>query len=145
MDFKSKAVPGKFNGSGRHSNCNRLQDWTNFHRCHGWLIFQLFNTGTCNTLTHIFRVTDPLWGEFAGQRWIPLTKTADAELWHFLRSEFIQAQIKENIKAPHHWPLCGDFRGERWIPRTNSQWRGKCFHLMTPSWKTGIGTCIYER
>ena len=22
---------------------------------------------------------------------------------------FIQAQIKENIKAPRHWPLCGGF------------------------------------
>ena len=30
---------------------------------------------------------------------------------------FIQAQIKENIKAPRHWPLCGP----RWIPRTNGQ------------------------
>ena len=29
---------------------------------------------------------------------------------------FIQAQIKENIKAPHHWPLCGEFTGHRWIP-----------------------------
>ena len=25
---------------------------------------------------------------------------------------FIQAQIKENIKAPRHWPLCGEFTGE---------------------------------
>ena len=29
---------------------------------------------------------------------------------------FIQAQIKENIKAPRHWPLCGEFTGHRWIP-----------------------------
>ena len=34
---------------------------------------------------------------------------------------FIQAQIKENIKAPRHWPLCGEFTGDRWIPRTNGQ------------------------
>ena len=26
---------------------------------------------------------------------------------------FIGAQIKENIKAPHHWPLCGEFTGHR--------------------------------
>ena len=32
---------------------------------------------------------------------------------------FIQAQVKENIKAPRHWPLCGEFTGYRWIPRTN--------------------------
>ena len=31
---------------------------------------------------------------------------------------FIQAQIKENIKAPRHWPLWGEFTGHRWIPRT---------------------------
>ena len=27
---------------------------------------------------------------------------------------FIRAQIKENIKAPRHWPLCGEFTGDRW-------------------------------
>ena len=34
---------------------------------------------------------------------------------------FIHAQIKENIKAPRHWPLCWEFTGDRWIPRTNGQ------------------------
>ena len=48
---------------------------------------------------------------------------------------FIQTHIKENIKAPRHWPLCGEFTGDRWIPRTNGQKRGKCFHLMTSSWR----------
>ena len=37
---------------------------------------------------------------------------------------FIQMQIKENIKAPRHWPLCGEFTVDRWIPRTNGQLRG---------------------
>ena len=36
-------------------------------------------------------------------------------------STFIQAQIKENIKAPRRWPMCGEFTGDRWIPRTNGQ------------------------
>ena len=27
--------------------------------------------------------------------------------------QFIQAQIKENIKAPRHWPLCGEFTADR--------------------------------
>ena len=45
---------------------------------------------------------------------------------------FIQAQVKENIKAPRHrWPVNS---------RTNSQWRGKCFHLMTSSWFKASGT-----
>ena len=29
---------------------------------------------------------------------------------------FIQTRIKENIKAPRHWPLCGEFTSHRWIP-----------------------------
>ena len=38
-----------------------------------------------------------------------------------LTKPFIQTHIKENIKAPRHWPLCGEFTGDRWIPRTNGQ------------------------
>ena len=34
---------------------------------------------------------------------------------------FIQAQIKENIKAPRHWPSLGENTGDRWIPRTKGQ------------------------
>ena len=34
---------------------------------------------------------------------------------------FIQAQIKENVKAPRYWPLCGEVTGDRRIPRTNGQ------------------------
>ena len=33
----------------------------------------------------------------------------------------VQSQIKENFKAPRHWPLCGEFTGDRWIPRTKGQ------------------------
>ena len=35
---------------------------------------------------NIFRVTGLLCGEFAGHRWIPLTKASDSELWCFLWS-----------------------------------------------------------
>ena len=35
---------------------------------------------------NIFRVTEPLCGDFTGHRWIPLTKASDAELWSFLWS-----------------------------------------------------------
>ena len=55
--------------------------------------------------------------------------------YHCLLNRFFQAQIKENIRAPRHWPLCGKFTGDRWIPRTNGQLRAKCFHLMTSSWR----------
>ena len=47
------------------------------------------------------------------------------------QSHLLRGQIKENIKAPHHWPLCGEFTCDRWIPRTRGQLRGKCFHVMT--------------
>ena len=33
----------------------------------------------------------------------------------------IETQIKENIKAPRHWPLGGEFTGDRLIPRTSDQ------------------------
>ena len=35
--------------------------------------------------------------------------------------QYVQAQIKENIKAPRHWPLWGEFTGNRWIPHTKGQ------------------------
>ena len=34
---------------------------------------------------------------------------------------FVQAQIKENIKALNHWPLWGEFPSDRWIPHTKGQ------------------------
>ena len=51
-----------------------------------------------------------------------------------LLNRLFKAKIKENIKAPRHWPLWGEFTGNRWIPRTKGQYREKCFHLMTSSW-----------
>ena len=47
---------------------------------------------------------------------------------------FIQVRIKENIKAPYHWPLCGEFTDDRWIPVQMASNGGKCFHLMTSWW-----------
>ena len=38
-----------------------------------------------------------------------------------LLNRLFKAQIKENTKAPRHWPLCWEFTGHRWIPRTNGQ------------------------
>ena len=40
---------------------------------------------------------------------------------HYFAQLLLQAQIKENMKAPRHWPLCGEFTGDRWIPRTKGQ------------------------
>ena len=38
-----------------------------------------------------------------------------------LLNRLFKAQIKENIKAPRHWPLCEEFTGDRWIPPTKGQ------------------------
>ena len=75
------------------------------------------------------------------ENWLGLiTMTSLWARWHLkspasrlFTQPFIEAQIKENFKAPPHWPLCEEFTGDRWIPRTKGQWRGKCFHLMMSS------------
>ena len=48
---------------------------------------------------NIFRVIGPLWGEFTGYRWIPLTKASDAELWCF---SLIGAWTKSLSKPSRH-------------------------------------------
>ena len=35
--------------------------------------------------------------------------------------QFVQVQIKENIKALRHCPLWGEFISDQWIPRTKGQ------------------------
>ena len=50
---------------------------------------------------------------------------------------FVRVHIKENIKALRHWLLWGNSTGDQWIPCT----KGKCFHLMTSSWKN-LSHCI---
>ena len=47
----------------------------------------------------IFRVTGPLYGEFTGHRWIPLTKASAAGLWCFLWS----ASDKRLSKQSGRW------------------------------------------
>ena len=47
---------------------------------------------------NIFRVAGPLWGEFTGHRWIPLTKASDAELWCFLWSA--QLRLNKQLSKP---------------------------------------------
>ena len=91
-----------------------------------------WNTKTCKNpwklqgfyaITPIIHYNDVIMGAIASE----ITSLTN------VYSIVIQTQIKENIKAPRHWPSCGEFTGHRWIPRTNGQLRGKCFHLMTSS------------
>ena len=55
------------------------------------LSFGMMTTSNGN----IFRITDPLCGEFTGHRWIPLTKAGDVELWCFLWS------APSPVNSPH--------------------------------------------
>ena len=51
----------------------------------GWQLTLSFNMMTSSN-GNIFRVTGPLCGEFTGDRWNPLTKASDTELWCFIWS-----------------------------------------------------------
>ena len=53
--------------------------------------------------------------------------------WLFAQP-FVQAQIKEHIKASRHWPLWGESTDDQWFPLTKGQLRGKWFHLKTSPW-----------
>ena len=53
-----------------------------------WILFNsgvyvVSSTMMASSNENIFRLTGPLWGEFTRDRWNPLTKASDAELWWF--------------------------------------------------------------
>ena len=52
----------------------------------------------------ILCVTVPLWGEYTGHRWIPLTKASGAELWYFLWSAPEQT-VDQSIETPVIWDV----------------------------------------
>ena len=59
----------------------------------------------------LFRLTGPLWAKITGYRWIPLTKTSDAELWCFIWSAWINYWVN-NLEA-------GDFRFRQLLRHRN--------------------------
>ena len=66
-----------------------------------------------------------------------------------VHSTVIQAQIKENIKAPRHWSLRGEFTGDQWISRTNPH-KGPVTRKMFPfdcviMWAHTIGKPLLHR
>ena len=68
---------------------------------------------------NIFRVSDPLCWEFTDQRWIPLTKTSDAEIWYFLWSTWINSWVNNrdagDLRRAHIW-LYGNEYQHCWCP-----------------------------
>ena len=52
---------------------------------------------------NIFRITDPLWGEFTYHRWIPLTEANDAELWYFFFDLHQNKMVEQTIETQLIW------------------------------------------
>ena len=58
-----------------------------------------------------------LWdGDHQSTHYIDVIMTTVVSQITSLTQSFIQAQIKENIKAPRHWPLCEEFTGTGEFP-----------------------------
>ena len=74
-----------------------------------WNLESIMNYITMTSYWSQYRLKSPAWGLFI--------------------QPFIQAQIKENIKTPRHWPLWGKFNGNRWIPRNKGPVKRKMFPL----------------
>ena len=68
---------------------------------------------------NIFRVSGPLWGKSIGHRWIPLTKTIDAELWCFLWYTRGQT-VAQMIETPEIWDAIALIMTSRWCIWANS-------------------------
>ena len=63
---------------------------------------------------NIFRVTGHLCGEFTGNRWIPLAKAIDAELWCFLNKQLNKQSWGWCFETPSRSssPQCGNKPGQ---------------------------------
>ena len=72
-------------------------------------------------------------GRFATIQWRYNERegVSNHQLHDCLFNRLFKAQIKENTKAPRHWPLCGEFTGDR----KKGKYRRKHFHFMTSTWE----------
>ena len=85
---------------------------------------------------NIFRVTGPLWGEFTGHQWIPLTYASDAELWCFLWSASVQTDAGVLRRHRSHY----DVITMKWISRISRR-NVKVVHGSSTHWsKNNIST-----
>ena len=57
--------------------------------------------------------------------------------WRLFTQPFIRAQIKENTKAPRHWPLCREFTGAGEFPAQMASNAENVSIFMTSSCDTG--------
>ena len=94
---------------------------------------------------NIFRVTGPLWGEFTGNRWIPLTKASDAELWCSLCSGLEQRLSKPSrclwFETPSR-PLWRHCNGQSW--QSQMSWRKICIRSSATTMMTRLWLVSHE-
>ena len=74
----SRCALDKLRNCSHRYHTNRAAARLRFCRCNLHIM--------TSSIGNIFRVTGPLCWEFTGPRWIPHTRTSDAELWCFLWS-----------------------------------------------------------
>ena len=80
-------------------------------------------------------ITGPLWRESTGDRWIPLTKASDAELWCFLWSA-PEHTVEQTIEAPMSWDCIYMTIIPRWsemLPNSKNCPHDSLFVLLTIS------------
>ena len=72
----------------------------NTGRSPGWKRWYMITSWQGN----IFHVIGPLWGEFTGHWWIPLTKTSDVKflcyLWHYTFHMFFTCSLLWHLHLP---------------------------------------------
>ena len=66
--------------------------------------------------------------------------TSLAVVYSTVYSDADQRKHQSSASLAFVWGIPRD----RWIPRTKGQLRGKCFHLMTSSWKAHAWENLYE-
>ena len=84
-----------------HTLCKMLKWLDDKSWCYGWKSFR------------------EIWVHFSDVIISAMASQIPASWW--FAQPFRQTQIKENTKAPRHWPLWGEFTGDRWIPLTQGQ------------------------
>ena len=67
-----------------------------------------------SSIGNIFYVTGPSWGESPGHRWIPLTKTSEAELWYFL---WTQLEMVTGVRPNRMWSAILEFQNFYWCSK----------------------------
>ena len=68
---------------------------------------EFFQSMMTSSNGNIFLITGPLWGESTGDRWTPLTKASDVDLWYFLWSA-LEQRVEQTMETPviilwRHW------------------------------------------